>query len=343
MLTPVERVFKTIQLEATDIVPVDLHAFAMAAENSPYSMAEIFKSGELIAKTQMTFWKKFKHDMILLENGTTALAEAMGAQVVYPENEVPKVIKPVLDRLEDVEKLSVPDPGSAATLPELLRATEIMVKEIGNEAFIMGRADQGPFSLAALLRGVDNFLMDLLAPEKRELLDRLLEICTLATTKFALAQLEAGAHATSMGESLAGPDLISPKMYEEFAQPYEKRVVDAVKEKNGIISLHICGNSTGIIDLMVQTGAQILEIDEKVDLKVVKEAVKGKACLLGPVSPRVLRFGTAVEIEILTKKAMEIAGADGGLILGPGCALAPGTPEENITAMITTAREYGIS
>jgi hypothetical protein len=45
--------------------------------------------------------------------------------------------------------LVIPDPYKAHPLIENLRATSIVSKEIGDKAFIMGRANQGPFSLAS--------------------------------------------------------------------------------------------------------------------------------------------------------------------------------------------------
>jgi uroporphyrinogen-III decarboxylase len=34
-------------------------------------------------------------------------------------------------------------------------------------------------------------------------------------------------------------------------------------------------------------------------------------------------------------------GAQGGFILGPGCALGPETPADNIHALVEAARKYG--
>ena len=49
---------------------------------------------------------------------------------------------------------------------------------------------------------------------------------------------------TSMGDSTAGPDVISPAMYVNFLPCLiEKQVIEAVHRKGGLISLHICGNA----------------------------------------------------------------------------------------------------
>src|SRR4030095_12766537 len=98
---------------------------------------------------------------------------------------------------------------------------------------------------------------------------------------------------TSIGESLAGPDVCSPKLYKEFEYPYAKRLAARLKEKNIPLAYHICGNATRIAADMADTGAAVLELDYKIDMAQVKAAVRGKATLLGPIDPSgVMALGT---------------------------------------------------
>ncbi|KLU58638.1 uroporphyrinogen decarboxylase [Peptococcaceae bacterium CEB3] len=336
-----ERALKTINLEIPDRVPVDLHAFTLAARDSGRPFGEFFHSAELMAEAQIALWRRFGHDVILLENGTTATAEALGCTVVYPDNAPAKVTEPSLKRLSDVGSLRQCEPEKDATLPALLHTTRLVKQEIGKEVFVMGRADQGPFSLAAMLRGINNFLMDLAYGTEREKIHQLLDFTTEAVIRLALAQLEAGADATSIGDSLAGPSLISRDMYLEYAFPYEKRVVEAVQKAGGLIALHICGDTTLIVDKMVETGAQIVEIDERTNLATAKTYARGKCCLLGQVSPTALSHESAATVTELAKKTIDTAGDGGGLILGPGCAMAADTPDENVHALVQAAKTYG--
>lgn len=87
----------------------------------------------------------------------------------------------------------------------------------------MGRADQGSFSLLCLLRGTKNLMIDLLT-EDENIVHHALERATQAHTAFAKAQLAIGAHAISMGDAYASPNLISPSLYKKFALPYQKKL-----------------------------------------------------------------------------------------------------------------------
>ena len=59
-----------------DRVPVDLHNFMMTpryigAEDS----TDFYRNGKALAEGQIAAWPRFGHDVLLVENGTAALAE----------------------------------------------------------------------------------------------------------------------------------------------------------------------------------------------------------------------------------------------------------------------------
>jgi uroporphyrinogen-III decarboxylase len=116
-----------------------------------------------------------------------------------------------------------------------------------------------------------------------------------------------------------------------------------LKGKDILLAYHICGDATEIVSDMVATGAAILELDYKVDLSKVKELTQGKSTILGPVDPSgVMANGSPELVMEKSREAIRILGPGGWFILGPGCALPPTTPPENIHAMIEAARKYGV-
>ena len=54
-----------------------------------------------------------------------------------------------------------------------------------------------------------------------------------------------------------------------------------------------------------------------------------------------MALGSPADVDAAAKEAIEILGEGGGLILGPGCALPPKTPPENIHALLEAANKYG--
>lgn len=341
-MNSIERVRAAVELRKPDRVPVDLHNFQPAAQAMGLPLSQVFQNGELLAEAMLKAWQEFGHDMILLENGTACNAQACGVQVTYRDDAAPAAHRPILERLEDVEKLEVPDPYTTFPMSEVLKATRILSREIGDKVWIVARADQGPMDLAAQLFGIDNLLLAIAVGEKPELIHQLLDYSRRVATRYAYALVESGGHSTSIGEPIAGPALISPQHYREYPFAHEKRMVDELKKDGIILANHICGNTIPIIDDFVATGAQILEIDHKTDMRQAKDAARHKTCLLGPINTSLLLDGTPQEVEDACYEAIDIMARDSGFILGPGCALDPNVPADNIHALVESAKKYGV-
>ncbi len=223
-LTSHERVARVLAGKLPDRVPVLMQNFQNVAFLAGMSLAEFCRSGARMAEAQLAAWERFGYDVIDLENGTAAMAEACGCEVEYPEHEPSRVLRPALHSLDDVGRLRSVDPERDGMLPELLDATRRVQAGLAGRACVKGEADQGPFDLAALLLGPEPFLIALMRPEQYANVRRLLEYCYEQVRRYALAQAAAGADFTAIGDSTAGPDVCSPRIYRQFAHPYEVRL-----------------------------------------------------------------------------------------------------------------------
>ena len=341
-MTSIERVQAAIELRPPDRVPVDLHNFQPAAYATGLAMHEVFRDGGLLAEAMLKAWREFGHDMILLENGTACNAQACGMEVIYRDHAAPATGKPFLTSLEEVASLEVPDPYTSFPMCEILKATRILSKEIGDRVWICARADQGPMDLAAQLRGMSELMMDIALGEQEALIYALLDYARRVATRYAYALVECGGHSTSIGEAEAGPDLISPQHYRKYPWVHEKKMAEELKGRGIILHNHICGNTGAITEDFVATGAQVLEVDHKTDPSRIKQAARHKTCLLGNIDTRLLTFGKPAEVDDACRELIEIWKPDSGFILGPGCAMGPETPADNIHALVESAKKYGV-
>ena len=341
-MSSIERVEAVLAGGIPDRVPVDLHDFMVAARASGASFANHFHSSEAMAEGHIASWRHYGHDVVLVESGTASLAEACGVGVEYLADSAPVSFTPALASLDEVDRLVVPDPTRVSPLKENLEATRLVVREIGRQAFVMGRADQGPFSLASMLLGMEGFLMALAVPEQSVGLARLLEFCEEVVYRYAVAQVEQGAHMTSIGESIAGPDVCSPTVYRTLAWPADRRLAQRLAADGIRLACHICGDATPIVADMVATGAAVLELDYKCDLAAVKASTAGQTTVLGVIDPSgIVARGTPEAVDEAAREEVTVLAPGGGLILGPGCALPPETPAENIEALVAAAQRWG--
>lgn len=340
-MTSLERVMATVGHRIPDRVPVDLHNFLPAVRHAGLPMDEALQDGEMIAESQLRYWRDFGHDVLLVENGVVAEAQACGCEAEYREDQPPDLLTHILaDGLERVVDLEVPDPFTTHPMCEVIKAVRILAREVGDRVFIMGRADQGPAALYGALRGYEQFIVDLQLDEQPDLVRKTLDYCRRVHQRYAAALKEAGAHGTSMGG--AGVDLIGPRLHRTFCHPSARDVIQAVGGDDFPYSLHICGDSTLILEDMVATGAQILELDHKTDMRIAKEKLRGRATFMGNINP-VLLWGASSPAEVgdESRTAIEILAPGGEFILGPGCALSLDTPDDNVHALVEAARTFG--
>ena len=341
-MTSLERVQAVLRGEIPDYLPVIPQSFMFAMSDGGYSIGTVNRSPAIMAECHLECREKYGYDGCVIDVDDSTLAEACGAKVIYRDDNVAvvKESEPVLTDLRQIDDLKIPDPKKDGRLSEWLETTSRIAEKIGKEAVVMGRADQGPFNLLCLLRGTQDFMLDLLE-EDEEVILHALEWATEAHVAFAKAQLEAGATMTSMGDAYASPNLVSPDIYRRYAKPYEEKVVEQVQTAEKAYSIHICGDTNKIIEDMGQTGARILEVDWKLDMGKARRVIPENVVLMGNVNPSdPLYLGGPEEVDQAVKNVVE-AVCGKGLIISSGCAIGANTSPENMKALITAARKYG--
>jgi uroporphyrinogen decarboxylase len=170
----------------------------------------------------------------------------------------------------------------------------------------------------------------------------LTELATTASVAYAKAIVEAGIDVTVAADPTASASLISPQMFATFAAPALRTVLHAVETAGAVPSLHICGQTTPILEAMCNTGAHVLEVDHLVDLSKAKQLVGQRVCLMGNINPaEILLKGSPRTVEEAAKSCIHQAAAGGRFILSSGCEVPPSTPLANIRAMVAAAQQYG--
>lgn len=341
-MTSLERVQAVLNGQTPDRLPVLPQSFMVSAKTAGYDIGQINRDPKKMAESHLLCRERFGYDGCIIDVDDATLAEACGAKVIFRKRDVATVDEkhPCLDSLEEIDKLKLPNPMEDGRLSEWLETTKRIVDAVGSEAFVIGRADQGPFDLLCLLRGSQEFMMDLLT-EDEDVVLHAMAWATQAHIVFARAMLLTGAHCTSMGDSYASPNLVSPEIYRKFALPFEKQVVAALADLPGVYSIHICGDTSKILRDMGETGAKILELDWAVDMGEARKMIPDDVVLMGNINPSdPMCFGTPADVLAQTKRVIEDTKGK-GLILSSGCALGANTKPENMQALVNAAKLYG--
>lgn len=335
-----ERIMAAMRGERPGRVPVMLHNFLVAAKESNISMKQFRDDPKKIAEAFIHATEKYGLDGILVDIDTVTLAGSLGVPVDFPENEPARTHRGILESPGKVRDLKPPKVENYKYIQVWLEAVRKISDYFKDEVFLRGNCDQAPFSLASMLRGTENFMIDLMTVEPRDIME-LLDYCLEATSGFIRLMAQTGAHMVSNGDSPAGPDMISPEFYEKYALPYEQKIVEEAHKAGMLYTLHICGNTEKILDKMVMTGADALELDYKTDTVKTFEALHDKTVFIGNIDPSgVLALGSPVLVTAKTTELLNIFTNTNRFILNAGCAIPAQTPEENLWALVNTARNF---
>jgi [methyl-Co(III) methanol-specific corrinoid protein]:coenzyme M methyltransferase len=290
------------------------------------------EKGETMAKQALAAYTVVGFDAVRVPFCQTFEAEALGCTLKSGGTEGITGIQhpPTPYKLDDIPVFPN-DFLSRGRIPELLKAVRILKKEVGDEAAIVAGII-GPFTIAgSILDTVPLLKATFKAPHK---IRPFLDLGEKAGTALAKALIDAGADIICCEDMTASPELIAPKTYGEYELEYQKKQFDAISIPK---ILHICGNVDAIVEWMGQTGADILSLEPKANAKLAREKCGPDIILLGGVDTATTLYMKDAET---VRKGCEESIADGIQILAPGCAIAPGTPLENLLAMVEVAKSH---
>jgi uroporphyrinogen decarboxylase len=333
-MNPKDRITSALNGQKSDKVPVMLHNFMMAAREFNLSMKTFREDPVAMAEAMVRSVEKYEFDGILVDMDTVTLAGALGVPVDFPDNEPARCHLGLLKDLKDWRRLPEVNIEDYQYVMNWLEAVRLVKRYVGDDIYVRGNCDQAPFSLAGMVRGSADWMTDLYTADEDDKLG-LLEYCTEATSQFIRLMAETGCDMVSNGDSPAGPDLIPPEMYKQYAFPYEKRIVEVAHEAGLPYTLHICGNTELILEEMIATGADALELDYKTDIHRIADVFRDRVTLIGNIDPSgVLALGKPEEVRRKTRELIKIMGKSNRFILNAGCAMPPHTPVQNVRALI---------
>jgi uroporphyrinogen decarboxylase len=338
-MTPIERLSAYGKGEPVDRLPCVPVVGNGAARVLGCTISEFRGNGPLMAEAHLAAYQRFHYDTIRIFTDLYVLAEAMGATVCYPPDETAHLDTPAIADISEIGRLQPADPRRDGNLPSLLHAMEIARERVGSEVPITG-AVVCPVTTASFLIGTDNLIR--MMHRNPEAVHGLCEVALVSAFNFAEAVLDIGC-SVGLTEPVSSSTIISPAHFKEFSFPYLKRLCDFLHHRTKPVTLHICGKTERIWELMADAGADCISIDEMEDLEAAKQSVGHRVRLMGNVSPaETMLQGTPADVRRETLACIRKAHDNPrGFIVASGCSLPTEVPFANIDAMLETAREVG--
>ena len=297
-----------------------------AAHHIGQPLSRYYLDHRVLVEANLVVADDFHLDFLQAISDPYREAADFGLEVEFPADDLPINRQPLLQTPDDLKKLVPPNPATGRRMSDRLDAIRLFREIAGGEIPIMGWVE-GALAEASDLRSMYLTMTDLV--RRPEWLTELLEICAEVEIAFARAQVEAGADIIGLGDAVCSQ--ISPKMYRQFALPYEQRIFAAVRAMGAVGRLHICGNTTRLLPDMLQSGADIIDLDWMVGIEKAAQLFDNKVAICGNFDPvAVMLQGTPETVYAATQECIQKGGER--LFSGAGCEIPDRTPSENLLA-----------
>jgi uroporphyrinogen-III decarboxylase len=272
-----------------------------------------------------------------VEYGMAAEPSAFGAKVHFYADRPPS-IEPLVADPAFWAAAKAPNPHEDGLMPLVLRLYERMDERLHAEGLgIRMVAARGPMTVAAWLVGVTPLLMGLVtAPGE---VASFLHVVTSTLIRWLHAQLDAlrQPEGILVLDDIVG--MVSKRHYEAAIQPHLRRIFD---EFDGLIRVY--HNDTPclhLVDSLAEANFDVFNFSHEMDIAEVKARMGRRVALMGNVPPLAMGVrGTPADVTDWAQECLDRGAPGGGMILSFGGGVSPGTPAENIDALLRAAGQW---
>ncbi|NQT35347.1 uroporphyrinogen decarboxylase family protein [bacterium] len=333
-MNPRERWGLLLMDEFPDRPPVYPLVTSYAATVYGCDLIQYCTNGATLAEAQLTAQREYGHEGLSVFTDVGIIAEAMGSKYLLRDFEVPIIDRPVISDYSQIDSLKPPDPGSNGRLPVYLEAIDKLFSTAGDVlpvfAFI-----PCPFTTAAGLCGVENLLMNTItAPEAAH---QLLDVSLQAAIRLSDECILAGALPVLV-DPLASGSVISRKTFSEFALPDLRRLISHLHRYDLDVVLHICGDTSMLVDLIAETGTDLFSFD-KLNIVDAVNSIGDKIRLVGNLPTNGLLESSELSIEEICQDTLEKGISNPkGFVLSTGCEVPLRSVPEKLHAFINQGK-----
>ena len=257
-----ERVMNRFAGKPVDRLPNFSLVMMFAAKQLGVTFGNYCTDYRLLADGAWLCYEKFGFDHLCAISDPMREAEGFGAQLVIPDNGIPFSPVKRIQKLSDIDTLKVIDPASGRRMNDRLEAVRVMKERACGEVPVVGWIE-GALAESCDLMDMQEVFINLL--DESDPIEQMMDICAEQAILFAKAQVEAGADIIAMGDAAAS--LIGHSLYEEFLLERQQKIIKAIHDMGAKVKLHICGNINPVMDLIAQTGADMVDGTPILDVK----------------------------------------------------------------------------
>jgi len=276
---------------------------------------------------------RFPLDAAILFSDILTIPDAMGLGLSFTEGEGPRFARTARDETA-IDALVVPD---MAKLRYVFDAVAQIKRALKRSVPLIGFAGS-PFTLACyMIEGggsADFANVRAMACARPDLLQRLVAKNAIAVTAYLNEQIAAGADAVMIFDTWGG--LLTADAYRSMSlAPMRDVVAGLAPAPNGaaVPSIVFTKGGGAWLTEIAGIGATAVGLDWTVDIAAARRSVGARVALQGNLDPVALM----TDPETVAREAAKIlhaAGSEPGHVFNLGHGIVPGTPPENVAALV---------
>ena len=303
---------------------------------SHHSLLELIKTPDLAAQVTLQPVDAFDVDAAIIFADILQALEELGLDLEFVPQDGPVIRNPLRSR-QDVDLLRQQKGrgGSDATC----EAIRLVTQRLHGKVPVIGFCG-APFTLAcyAIEGGTSREY-----PKTRQLMmrdsttwKRLMHRLSEFLIETLACQVEAGASAIQLFDSWAG--LLGPEEFSTHSLPWIQHLVAALKPLGRPI-IYFSTNTAGLLSQLSDTGADVIGLDWRVDLRRAAEILGNEVAVMGNLDPFVL-FSPQKNICQNTAAILDSMNGHPGHIFNLGHGVHKETSVNHVRTLVRFVHEY---
>jgi len=299
-----------------------------------HTFIEMVQSPDLATEVTLQPLRRFPLDAAILFSDILVVPEALGQPYSFTDGNGIRM-EFTIGNKQDIERLETK--GLRERLTYTREALRQIKRELDGQQALLGFAGS-PWTLANYMIGgnsQDTMLARRLYHEDPALFECLMEKLTDAVADYLEMQIEAGADAVQIFDSMGG--CLPPTYYNQASGKWIGEIISRLAGKAPVIVF--AKGTLGSFGHLVEIGAQFLSMDWTVDLGEIRNRIPEQMGLQGNLDPAVLTSTPEVAANE-TKRILESMRGFHRYIFNLGHGVTKDAKLESIEAVVTTVRDF---
>ena len=309
-----------------------IHVTAEGLQRDGLVFHEVHKDAGKMARASASTFKLSGLSSAVVPLDMYVEAEALGGTIDFLKNRefvFPQIAKPLFASTKYLSSgyFESADFINKGRIPLVCEAIRLLKEDVGQE-IVIGGMIPGPYTLLLFLIEPGGLFAEM-KREPRLVADALFYLSTFLS-QVGIAYRNAGADFITIHDMGGSPGFIGPAKYEQFVYPAQKLLIAELPAPR---VLSVCGNTNRSMDLLAQTGADAISVDQTNDLAASRKILTD-TLLFGNADPVATLWQGDQSYITESVHAAKEAGVDA---VWPGCDLVPQTSIENIKVFLAAS------